>query len=85
MDLPFFRSFFEKNPKLTSPLAIVPSPETISNDTPVVVVNITNQQAGEIFGVTKIKSGNRMETTHLALMCLIFYPGTGKATVWTTV
>lgn len=50
-----------------------------------VVVDITNGQAGEIFGVTKIKSGNRMETTELRSMYLVFYPATGKATVWTTV
>ncbi|KAE9979541.1 hypothetical protein EG327_007008 [Venturia inaequalis] len=85
MDLPFFRSFFEKNPKLTNPLSITPSPDTISDDTPVVVMDITGTQAGEIFGVTKTKSGNRMETTQLGSMCLVFYPAKGRATVWTTV
>lgn len=37
-------------------------------------MNITRRQGGEIFEATKIESGNRMETTELALIYLTFYP-----------
>jgi hypothetical protein len=44
-----------------------------------------NQAAGEILGVTKVKGGNRMETTNLEAMCVIFRPKEEKCTVWLTV
>ncbi|KAF4635821.1 hypothetical protein G7Y89_g2262 [Cudoniella acicularis] len=36
--------------------------------TPVIVAQLGNKEAGELFGVSKIKNGNRYETVHLAQM-----------------
>ncbi|KAJ7104370.1 hypothetical protein B0H15DRAFT_22552 [Mycena belliarum] len=77
MDSTFFRSFFGGHASIT--------PLDFSADTPVVVAELNNTQAGEVFGVSKIKNGNRMTTVHLASMIVVFYPPKGKASVWLTV
>lgn len=50
--------------------------------TPVVVAEMGNKEAGEIFGVSNIKNGNRYETVHLRRMCIVLYPGKKVATAW---
>ncbi|KAJ7706714.1 hypothetical protein B0H17DRAFT_1001143 [Mycena rosella] len=77
MDSAFFRSFFGGHASITPP--------DFSQDSPVVVAELNNSQAGEVFGVSKIKNGNRMTTIHLQSMIIVFYPSKGKASVWLTV
>ncbi|KAJ7785323.1 hypothetical protein DFH07DRAFT_726452, partial [Mycena maculata] len=77
MDVAFFRSFFSGHASIT--------PQEFSQDTPVVVAELNYSQAGEVFGVSKIKNGNRMTTIHLQSMVVILYPVTGKASAWLTV
>ncbi|KAJ7136632.1 hypothetical protein C8R44DRAFT_695542 [Mycena epipterygia] len=77
MDVAFFRSFFGGHASIT--------PQDYSQDSPVVVAELSNSQAGEVFGVSKIKNGNRMTTIHLQSMMVVFYPSKGKASVWLTV
>ncbi|KAF8205361.1 hypothetical protein K438DRAFT_1964437 [Mycena galopus ATCC 62051] len=77
MDVAFFRSFFGGHASIT--------PAEFSQDSPVVVAELNNSQAGEVFGVSKIKNGNRMVTIHLQSMMVVFYPSKGKASVWLTV
>ncbi|KAI1098439.1 hypothetical protein F4804DRAFT_338205 [Jackrogersella minutella] len=43
------------------------------------------RSSGEIFGVSKIKNGNRYATVSLASMVVILYPGEKKAQAWITV
>ena len=54
-------------------------------NTPVVVAEMNHSQAGEIFGVSKVKGGNRMGTTYLSSMCIVFYPAKKRARAWVTV
>ncbi|KAJ7640675.1 hypothetical protein DFH06DRAFT_619722 [Mycena polygramma] len=77
MDVAFFRSFFGGHASIT--------PSDFSEDSPVIVAELNNAQAGEVFGVSKIKNGNRMETVNLQSMMVVFYPSKGKASVWLTV
>ncbi|KAF7344357.1 Reverse transcriptase, RNaseH [Mycena sanguinolenta] len=77
MDVAFFRSFFGGHASIT--------PADFSQDSPVVVAELNNSQAGEVFGVSKVKNGNRMTTLHLQSMMVVFYPSKGKASVWLTV
>ncbi|KAJ7485802.1 hypothetical protein FB451DRAFT_1363603 [Mycena latifolia] len=77
MDVAFFRSFFSGHASIT--------PHDFSGDSPVVTAELNNSQAGEVFGVSKIKNGNRMTTIHLQSMIVVFYPPKGKASVWLTV
>lgn len=55
------------------------------DQTPVIVAQLSNTAAGEIFGVSKIKNGNRYSTLHLAGMVVILYPVEKKAQAWLTV
>ena len=80
MDLTFFRNFFVDNESLTKPLDVVP--KEFDGTTPVVVIDMGNRAAGEILGVSKIKNGNRMATTDLDRLCVVYRPTEGKATVW---
>jgi hypothetical protein len=50
--------------------------------TPVVVAELGHKEAGEIFGVSKIKNGNRYTTIHLARMSVVLYPIKKTAMVW---
>ncbi|KAJ6562557.1 hypothetical protein B0H19DRAFT_1144952 [Mycena capillaripes] len=77
MDVAFFRSFFGGHASIT--------PLDFSLDSPVVVAELNTSQAGEVFGVSKIKNGNRMTTIHLQSMMVVFYPSKGKASAWLTV
>ena len=54
-------------------------------NTPVVVATLSNHAAGQTFGVSKIKNGNRYTTYDLSLMTVVFYPPTKKAQVWVSV
>jgi hypothetical protein len=47
-----------------------------------VVAELRNKEAGEVFGVSKIKNGNRYETVHLFRMSVILYPLKKTASVW---
>lgn len=53
--------------------------------TSVVVAELNNEQAGEVFGVSKVKNGNRMVQISLQSMCVVFYPIKGRASAWVTV
>ncbi|KAJ7822270.1 hypothetical protein B0H14DRAFT_2192265, partial [Mycena olivaceomarginata] len=77
MDVAFFRSFFGGHASIT--------PVDFSQDSSVVVAELNNSQAGEVFGVSKIKNGNRMETVYLQSMMVVFYPPQDKVSVWLTV
>ena len=78
MDVAFFRQFFDVG-------GVAINPAEYNESTPVVVAELSNAQAGEIFGVSKVKNGNRMANIYLNSMCVVFYPGTGKARAWLTV
>ncbi|KZP18733.1 hypothetical protein FIBSPDRAFT_893318 [Athelia psychrophila] len=78
MDAPFFRAFFGTN-------GIVIAPSTFDETTEIVVATLTNAQAGAVFGVSKIKNGNRYQSYDLAKMVVIFYPKTSQAEAWLTV
>ncbi len=54
-------------------------------NTSVVVAELKHAQAGEIFGVSKVNGGNRMVTTYLESMCVIFYPAQKRARAWVTI
>lgn len=49
------------------------------------VVVLNRDQAGEIFGVTKVKGGNRVEQTYVQSMCVVLYPAQKRAMAWVTV
>ncbi|KAK3660808.1 hypothetical protein LTR56_000566 [Elasticomyces elasticus] len=83
MDTTFFRSFFVSNPALTKPIDVQPA--SFDDETAVVVAEIGNAAAGELLGVSKVKGGNRMMTTHLRSMCVVFYPKDQKCRLWLTV
>jgi len=83
MDVAFFRSIFIDNNSLTSPLTVVP--DIFDESTPAVVIEMGHNAAAELLGVSKVKGGNRMETTYLAAMCVIFRPKVGKCAIWLTV
>ena len=83
MDVPFFRSFFVDNDSLSSPLTVVP--DIFDESTPAVVIEMGYKAAAELLGSTKVKGGNRMETTYLAAMCVVFRPNEGKCAIWLTV
>ncbi|GLB41660.1 hypothetical protein LshimejAT787_1002600 [Lyophyllum shimeji] len=77
MDVAFFRSFFGGNATITPP--------EYDQNTAVVVAELNSAQAGIVFGVSKIKNGNRYSTYHLHSMMVVFYPPTGKASCWVTI
>ncbi|KAK7463569.1 hypothetical protein VKT23_006915 [Stygiomarasmius scandens] len=79
MDVAFFRSFFASNPNVKI------TPQEFDDTTPVVVANLSNKAAGEVFGVSKIKNGNRMSTYDLRAMVVILYPVQQKAQAWVSV
>ncbi|KAM4063390.1 hypothetical protein HRG_012671 [Hirsutella rhossiliensis] len=83
MDTAFFRTLFVDNDKLSKPLPITPT--EFDDTTPVVAVDLIHHQAGELLGVSKVKGGNRLATTHLAAMCVVFYPSRGTAKIWLSV
>ncbi|KAL1742834.1 hypothetical protein HDZ31DRAFT_65617 [Schizophyllum fasciatum] len=78
MDVDFFRNFF------TAPGTQI-VPEVYDECTPVVVATLNNRAAGETFGVSKIKNGNRYSTYNLSLMTVVFYPAAKNAQVWVSV
>lgn len=82
MDVSFFRSFFIDNHSLTSPLNVVP--DTFEG-TPVVLIKMGHKEAGELLGVSKVKGGNRMETTYLAAMCVVVRPKEVHCAIWLTI
>jgi hypothetical protein len=79
MDVAFFRSIFVDNNSLTSPLTVVP--DIFDESTPAVVIEMGHKAAGELLGVSKVKGGNRMKTTYLAGMCVVFRPNTGMCAI----
>jgi len=80
MDVAFFRSFFGAG--ITG---IKITPEIYDENTPIVVAELTYHAAGEVFGVSKVKGGNRMATIHLAQMCVTLWPQEKRAKAWLTV
>ena len=79
MDAVFFRAFFApvEGVKIT--------PAKFDDNTPVVVADLGHEQAAELFGVSKVIGGNRMEATHLVAMAVVLYPRERRAMAWTTV
>ncbi|RYP59052.1 hypothetical protein DL769_008701 [Monosporascus sp. CRB-8-3] len=69
MDLEFFRSFFCG----VATVGVSITPAEYAEGTPIVVAEPTNTAAGEVFGVSKVKGGNRYATVHLARMAVVFY------------
>jgi len=78
MDVAFFRAFFNRS-------GILIVPPDFDERTPVVVAELNHNQAGEVFGVSKVKGGNRMVTTYLLSMCVVLYPAQKRASAWLTV
>lgn len=83
MDVAFFSTLFVDNNKLSKPLPI--NPAEFDDTSPVVVVDFSHDQAAELLGVSKVKRGNRLSMTHLAAMCVVFYPGRDLANIWLSV
>lgn len=52
---------------------------------PTTVAQLNNAQAGEIFGVSKIKKRNRMENFHLSKMVVILWPKKRRAEAYISV
>ncbi|KXT00409.1 hypothetical protein AC578_3360 [Pseudocercospora eumusae] len=80
MDMQFFRFFFVENDNLTQPLSFTPA--EFDENTPVVVVEMNRSRAGELLGVSKVAGGNRMATTVLDRLCVIFRPKERTTTVY---
>ncbi|KAI0460566.1 hypothetical protein F5B21DRAFT_13574 [Xylaria acuta] len=78
MDLVFFRHLFGDRD------GIVMTPTNYDESTAVIVAQLSSDAAGEVFGVTKIKNGNRYKTVYLAGMVVILYPGRKRAQAWVT-
>ncbi|KAL8287052.1 hypothetical protein RQP46_004058 [Phenoliferia psychrophenolica] len=72
MDVKCFRNLFGDNGVLISPAVYDDSSE-------VVVARLNNAQAGTIWGVSKIKNGNRYSSVHLASMVVILWPKKRRA------
>jgi hypothetical protein len=95
MDVAWFRSFFggkgiQIAPEGSSLLIrdvfyLLTSTLVYDAESEIVVATLNNTQAGELFGVSKIKNGNRMVTFHLARMVVILYPRKSTAEVFVTV
>lgn len=83
MNTPFFRSFVLADNELARPVKI--ESDTFDENTPIVVAEFNDSQAGELPGVSKVKGGNRMVTTRLASICGIFRARKQKRTRWSTV
>jgi hypothetical protein len=83
MDIASFRGVFIDHKDLSKPLTVVP--EDFNDESPVVVIELNHTQAGEVLGVSKVKGGNRMATTYLAAMCVVFRPKEATCTLWLTV
>ncbi|KZV76253.1 hypothetical protein PENSPDRAFT_661283 [Peniophora sp. CONT] len=79
MDVAWFRQFFDSG----AGVKIVPP--IYDETTPVVVATLSNAVAGSLFGVTKIKNGNRYSTFHLSKMVVILYPAEQRAEAWVSV
>lgn len=58
-------------------------PEVFTGDTPVVVASIVGSlAAGEVFGKSKIKGGNRMEQREIEKVEFVYFPLRKKARIW---
>ncbi len=51
----------------------------------VFVTDLGNKETREIFGVSKIKNGNRYEIVHLGRICFVLYPAKKEAMLWNPV
>ena len=80
MDTAFFRAFFASSPS-TSGFR----PAAFNEETPVVVAEFDHEAAGQLLGVSKVKGGNRYETTHLLCLGVVFYPPEKLCRLWVTV
>lgn len=54
MDVTFFRAFFDADVK-----GVSITPAEYDETVPVIVAQLSNDTAGQIFGVSKVKGGNR--------------------------
>jgi len=69
--------------RLIIPHAAEVTPVEFTSTTPVVVALVKGSKAaGEIFGKTKIKGGNRYEQCEAEKMELVFFPSREKMRVW---
>ena len=65
------------------PHACSVTPKDFSSNTPVAVALVKGSQAaGEVFGKSKIKGGNRMETRSMEKAEVVYFPQREKARVW---
>ncbi|KZV89496.1 hypothetical protein EXIGLDRAFT_618133 [Exidia glandulosa HHB12029] len=69
MDDAFFRAFFD-----TGIAGVKISPADYDASTPVVTAHFGNRAAGELFGVSKVKGGNRYTENHVSAVMAVLYP-----------
>jgi len=69
--------------QLVVPHASTLTPETFTISTPVVVALIKGREAaGEVFGKSKIRGGNKYEQCEMEKCDIVFFPAAGKARLW---
>ena len=68
---------------LVVPNSVSVTPEVFNEQTPVVVASIEGAlAAGEVFGKSKIKGGNRYETREVEKVEFVFFPPSEEARLW---
>jgi hypothetical protein len=68
---------------LVVPNSVSVTPEVFNEETPVVVASIEGAlAAGEVFGKSKIKGGNRYETCEVEKVEFVYFPSTEEARLW---
>ena len=69
--------------KLVVPNSVSVIPLRFTKETPVVVASIVGSlAAGEVFGKSKIKGGNRYEQCEVRKVEFVYFPKKMKARVW---
>lgn len=66
MDIQFFRSFFSQE---ETNISI--NPTNYDDSTPVVVAMLSSSQAGDVFGVSKVKGGSLLTPACLSSICVV--------------
>ncbi|EJD44684.1 hypothetical protein AURDEDRAFT_166170 [Auricularia subglabra TFB-10046 SS5] len=73
MDVAFFKAFFD-----TGVAGVAITPSTYDDTTPVVTALFGYAAAGQLFGVSKVKGGNRYTENHIAAVMAVLYPAAKK-------
>ena len=69
--------------QLVVPHASKLTPDTFTATTPVVVALIKGREAaGEVFGKSKIRGGNKYEQRDMEKCDVVYFPASGKARIW---